>query len=327
LLPGLATAWLTACSVNPQLLLADLNHEDTQHVSLDVPFFPQTAYQCGPAALATILVESGVDTAPETLSASVYLPERQGSLQIELIAATRMHGRIPFVLAADVNALLLELRANRPVLLLQNLGTRIIPVWHYAVLIGYDLARNAFLLNSGTEERVWLPAPDLLRTWEWGGQWAMVALRPGELPQSTGSADTSRYLRAVADFESVAGSDAAAIAWREANKHWPEEPGPLLALGNHAYSKGQLHDAASWYATGLQLETGNVALANNLASVLGEQGCARAGEALLRPVSEGLPSDSVWKEAVHSTLTDLAAQTKPDRDDCAAILRVKENIE
>ena len=33
----------------------------------EVPFFAQSEYQCGPAALATLLVNSGVKTTPEAL--------------------------------------------------------------------------------------------------------------------------------------------------------------------------------------------------------------------------------------------------------------------
>ena len=40
----------------------------------DTPFFPQQAYQCGPAALATVLNANGVSISPEQLVPQVYLP-------------------------------------------------------------------------------------------------------------------------------------------------------------------------------------------------------------------------------------------------------------
>jgi len=92
-----------------------------------VPFFPQTEYQCGPAALATVLVHSGVTTRPETLTPQIYLPGRKGSLQLELLAAARRAGRIPFTLTGGPDALLAELAAGNPVLVLQNLGLRSLP--------------------------------------------------------------------------------------------------------------------------------------------------------------------------------------------------------
>ena len=52
---------------------------------------PQREYQCGPAALATVLAASGVAVTPDDLTARVYIPERRGSLQPEMIAATRAY--------------------------------------------------------------------------------------------------------------------------------------------------------------------------------------------------------------------------------------------
>lgn len=82
----------------------------------DVPFFPQDEFQCGPAALATVLVDSGVAVTPDELTDKVYLPEREGSLQLELIAASRRYERLPYVLDGTLAAILAELAAGRPVL-------------------------------------------------------------------------------------------------------------------------------------------------------------------------------------------------------------------
>ncbi|HKK22781.1 MAG TPA: hypothetical protein VJ947_03765, partial [Pseudohaliea sp.] len=44
-------------------------------VELDAtPFFPQQRYQCGPAALATVLSASGVPVEPAALVDEVYIP-------------------------------------------------------------------------------------------------------------------------------------------------------------------------------------------------------------------------------------------------------------
>ena len=88
-----------------------------------VPFFPQERYQCGPAALATVLNWSGVTVTPEQLRDEVYLPQRHGSLQVELTAAARHHRRLPYVLTQDLQAVLDEVRAGHPVLVLLNLGS------------------------------------------------------------------------------------------------------------------------------------------------------------------------------------------------------------
>ena len=112
---------------------------------------PATDYQCGPAALATVLVASGAQVSPDDLVAEVYLPGRKGSLQAELIAAARSRGRLPYVLPPSLDDLLAQLAAGHPVLVLQKTGAGPWPGWHYAVVIGYDASRDRLLLRSGTE--------------------------------------------------------------------------------------------------------------------------------------------------------------------------------
>ena len=89
--------WLTGCAT-PQVaaLLARPPATLPARVELTgVPFHPQEEYQCGPAALATVLVHAGVATTPDALVPEVYLPARGGSLQAEMLAAARRHGRWP----------------------------------------------------------------------------------------------------------------------------------------------------------------------------------------------------------------------------------------
>lgn len=285
-------------------------------VLLESPFFPQTEYQCGPAALATLLVAAGVETTAERLTPQVYLPDRKGSLQLELLAATRRAGRIPFVIDNDLAILFSEVEHGRPVLVLQNLQTRHFPVWHYAVLVGFDAASGQVYLNTGTLQNEAMNAGKFGRLWDWAGNWAMVALKPGELPSA---AQHEPYFQSVANFEAVAGSAAAEPAWRAALLRWPDQAPPYLALGNHAYAEGNRDDAAALYEQGLLLDEHNMGLSNNLATVLGELGCPREGERLLRARAANLQADSAWTEIVDTTLNELAASTPSDSVNCSAL--------
>ena len=143
-----------------------------------VPFFPQEAYQCGPAALATVLNGSGLNVTPEELTPQVYLPERQGSLQFELLAAARRHGRVPYVLRPQLEAITTEIASGNPVLVLQNLGISAMPFWHYAVVVGFDLARAEVVLRSGREHRHVTSLRTFEHTWRRGDYWAVVVLPP-----------------------------------------------------------------------------------------------------------------------------------------------------
>lgn len=278
-----------------------------------VPFHAQTEFQCGPAALATVLGASGVPIAPQALAPQVYLPERQGSLQVELLGAARRAGRIPYVLEPAPAALWGELGAGRPVLVLQNLWVRSLPKWHYAVLVGSEPARGRVILNSGDRRGLRMRLPAFLRTWDWGGRWAMVALAPGQLPAA---ADPSRYLLAVADFERVAGAAAAAPAYLAALRQWPTDSRPHLALGNHAHAAQDLLGAVRHYRAGLRLAPADPVLGNNLASVLGELGCAAEARAALQAARSGLVEASPWAAALEATANELATATAPRAAAC-----------
>jgi hypothetical protein len=135
---------LTACALTPQLdqlPLAPVTAQPKLELT-ETPFFPQEIHQCGPAALATVLNADRISVTPEALADEIYIPGREGSLQAELLAAVRTHERIAVRLEPRLEAVLAPLSERRPVLVLQNLGFKTYPRWHYAVLVGWDAAAN-----------------------------------------------------------------------------------------------------------------------------------------------------------------------------------------
>ena len=312
--------WLAAgCAINPPLELAEVVGQETVLNLPSVPFFPQADHQCGPAALAGVLGAAGVEADPAALSPQVYLPGREGSLQVELMTATRRAGRIPYPLGNTVGTLIGQLVAGRPVLVLQNLGTRHFPIWHYAVVVGFDTKTNLVFLNSGREQGLAMAAPAFLRSWDWAGRWALVVLRPGELPAHP---TPLRYVEAVASFEQVAGNDAALPAWRAGLHRWPADARVFLALGNQAYGRGELTVAIDFYRQGLAAVAQDPALSNNLATVLAEIGCPRSGFGLLQPVADSLEADSGWRDVMAATLAELSATEHGDPAFCAAFMSI-----
>ena len=186
---------IQGCSLYPPLSVQELSAATQSVLVPDVPFFPQTEFQCGPAALAGVLGAAGVDTTPDNLAPQVYLPGRHGSLQLELIAATGRAGLLPYVLDGEPAALVGEIESGRPVLVFHNLRTRHFPAWQFSVLLGFDPADNEFIFNSGVDSSVTMNARTFLRTWNWAGRWALVALKPGTLPSKAVPGDIWKQLR------------------------------------------------------------------------------------------------------------------------------------
>ncbi|MCK9503890.1 MAG: PA2778 family cysteine peptidase [Porticoccaceae bacterium] len=234
------------------------------------PFFPQAEYQCGPAALATVLVADGAAVTPEALTPYIYLPGRKGSLQAEIVAATRRHGRVPYVIQPIFDNLLAEVASGTPVLVMQNLGLRMMPRWHYAVVIGYDADSDSLLLRSGTRERLAMNRVRFQATWARANNWALVAVSPHKPPAT---AQVNNWLLAASAFEELNQAKLAAQAYEVATSRWPQQPLAWQALANARYGLKDLAGAETALRRALQLAPSAVA-SNNLAHVLHEQGCS-----------------------------------------------------
>jgi hypothetical protein len=268
---------------------------------VDTPFFAQQTHQCGPAALATVLGASGVEVLPEALTAQVYLPGRRGSLTIEMQAAPRRYGRLSYPLDPDLPAIMRELDAGRPVLVLHNYGLPAWPRWHYAVVIGYDAGKQQVLLRSGVTERQVLSARNFMRAWDNADRWAVVLLKPGELPAQ---GEPGRYLEAATAFERAATPAAAAQAYEAAIRAWPDQAVAWAGRGTARYRAGLLREAAADYSQAVSVDAGLIGARNNLAQTWIDLGCPAAARRELDRIDDNSLNPSL-RAAVEDTRAQL----------------------
>lgn len=300
--------WLVGCAT-PQV--GDLKQQwptdlPNQAVVKSVPFFPQEDYECGPASLAMVLQSAGVAVLPEQLVDQVYVPGRKGTLQTELLVASRRHGLPAYVLQPKVEAVLREVAAGNPVLVFQNLSLQVYPVWHYAVVIGFDRERNVLLLHSGRTAQLEMSLFTFERTWARGHYWAMVALAPSRLP-ATAQADT--YTQAIAALERVQIAPAR-VAYAAALRQWPGDRVLMLGAGNTAYAMGDLPAAAAAYQQAVQTHPDFADGWNNLAQVQLEQGKRRdAAASVGKAVALGGPRLSAY-QALQGTIASTKIKRK-----------------
>jgi hypothetical protein len=239
-----------------------------------VPFYPQDAYQCGPATLATALTWSGLTITPAELKHQVYTPSRKGSLQMAMVAATRRHGKIAYEIN-DPDSIFPEIAAGHPVIILQNLGLSWLPVWHYAVVIGYDLDEEDVILRSGTTRRKVMSYYLFEKTWARSNYWGLMVLEPNQVPML---ANENKYLMAVLGLEKSHHFDDAVTGYQTALSRWPESLTAQMGLGNSYFALGDLKGAESAFRKATELHPQSAVAYNNLAYALLQQG--RKQEAL-----------------------------------------------
>ena len=257
-----------------------------------VPFYPQEKYQCGPSSLAMALTHSDLPITPEELKDQVYTPSQKGSLQIAMIGATRRHGRIAYPIHGP-ESLWTEIAAGHPVIILQNLGLSSIPLWHYAVVIGYDYPENYIILRSGTTQRKKTPFPTFERTWARSDYWGIIVLEPTRLPATAREKD---YLAAVYGLEKTRKFYAAIEGYQTALTRWPRSLVAYMGLGNSRYSLGDLHGAAVAFRSAIDHHPGSAAAYNNLAQVLFEMGRrSEATVAAQKAVEIGGPNSDIYE--------------------------------
>lgn len=233
-----------------------------------VPFFPQLDYQCGPAALATALQASGATATPEQLVKDVWLPSRKGSLQVEMLAAPRKHGRVSYRLANSYSDLLREVAAGNPVIVLQDMGP-VTTLWHYAVVVGYDYGSGSIFLRSGDNPRLVMSFTAFERSWLQSGYWAMVVLPPGQV---AATATPDRWLESVNAFARVAPPQDARAAYAAALARWPDNLPAAIGLANTEHAAGRLEQAEAVLREALQRHPNSAVATNNLAQTLSDRG-------------------------------------------------------
>lgn len=266
-------AWLGGCAVlAPQATSLEQRWPGglPERVELaDVPFFPQKDYQCGPAALATVLAYGGAGVTADDLVKEVYLPGRKGSLQIEMLAAARRHGMLSYELAPRFEDLLREVAAGNPVIVLQDYGVWPISIWHYAVVVGYDHPQSELMLRSGEKKRLVMPFDVFEYLWKDSDYWSMVAVPPQRIPAT---ATEPRYLAAILALDHVGNAAATGAAYRALLARWPDDLTAAIGLANVEYAQKNLAGAEATLRAAAARHPESVAVLNNLAQVLSDEG-------------------------------------------------------
>jgi tetratricopeptide (TPR) repeat protein len=229
-----------------------------------------------------------------------------------MLGATRRTGLLAYTLAPQLEDVLREVAAGTPVVVLLNLALKLIPVWHYAVIVGYDLDKREVIVRSAKRERDEWSFAFLEYFWQDSGYWSMLALAPGRLPATAREADTAA---AVAALEQAGHGSEARESYKALLARWPDNLIGLVGLGNVEYTLKDMAAAERAFRRASEAHPDSAIAFNNLAHVLAilgrladAEGAARTAVALGGPL---LPETTKTLEAILAQRRQAGAPARP----------------
>lgn len=266
---------LSAC-VAPQTKQLQLERPSdlpTKAYIKNVPFYPQQQFHCGPSTLAMAMNFYGKNLTPNELAKDVFTPGRKGSFQAEMKAAVRKRGMLAYELTPELVYLLAEVSVGHPVIILQNKAVKYYPVWHYALVIGYDLNKKQIYLHSGLNKNYVVSMSVFEFTWKRSNRWAMAVLPTDILPNDR---NLINVLQAAVDLEEVGQIEAANQTYQTITKRWPDSLVAVMGAANSHLTLGNPANATSYYLRALELNPQRADIYNNLAYSLLGQSCYKS---------------------------------------------------
>lgn len=166
----LTSALIFSCAPKPLLL---------HSVIIDVPFYSQSDYECGPASLASVINywnrKRGMEeiTVEEIIDA-IYSPHARGVLGIDLENYARKKGFSALQKKGTIEELKELIDSRTPPIILVSYGFYVYQLDHFLVVKGYN--EKGIIVNSKKPDE-FISYKKLERIWKRADNW-MLVIRP-----------------------------------------------------------------------------------------------------------------------------------------------------
>lgn len=245
----LFTFLLTACQSSPQadkLKQEGMASLPPSYVIDDVPFYPQEQFYCGPTTLSEVFGFYGVDIPPKDIAPKIFIPDKNGSLQLEMVSAARSYGFLPYSSRGTLTSIIELINDDIPVIVFQNLSIQLLPQWHYAVVFGHNNEKGTVTLHTGVTMQHEMSLALFEKTWARGNYWFLAPVPPDV---ASSAMEPFTYISAAYDMLKIGKDDVALPLLKTATKQWPSEWLSFFLIANH-YAQQDSLTALNWFSDG-----------------------------------------------------------------------------
>ncbi|MBI3317537.1 MAG: tetratricopeptide repeat protein [Candidatus Omnitrophica bacterium] len=222
------------------------------HYIENVPPVAQGAYQCGPAALESVIRRWGREADAVEIGRLLYRRGARGILNFTLAQHARDRGFWTEIREGTPGELRSWIQREIPPIAMLHVGPFWSPTYHFLVVRGFNDREQIFYANTGHPETRAIRYPHFLKRWRQAGCWTLVISPPERV-----------------DWE-LTGDQAADL-------------GLLLERS------GRLGLAERWYRKGLEKSPESASVRFNLANVYSRTNRRREAKGIYRALLEEKP--------------------------------------
>lgn len=277
-------ALLYGCQNTPQsdaLTQSKLVGLPAYHKIDSVPFYPQQDFYCGPTTLAEVFNFHGENLTPSNIAPSTFTPKQQGTFQVEMKVASREHGFLPYSEQATLQQIISLVSDDIPIIVFQNVALRILPQWHYAVVIGYDVSKRELILHTGVTAEHSMSFELFERTWARGDYWMLAPLPVKAISDYLDPfvyintaydmlklETTNEFAQNMIQNNSQTPAQPVALNFlKAAVKQWPQQWLAYFLIANY-YIENSPEQALNWFDQGITVGKYHAAYLNNYSIAL-----------------------------------------------------------
>ncbi len=138
----------------------------------NVPFYPQLAYQCGPASIAGVLNFYDDNVSPNEVAEAIFRKDIRGTVTLDMLLYARQKGFSATWYSGSADDIRRSVEEGVPLIVMVDLlGLARLSRNHYMVVVGYS--PEGIIANSGKAREKSISWRRFLTQWNRTGRWTL----------------------------------------------------------------------------------------------------------------------------------------------------------